>query len=171
MIGPVRNPCNSFQPPWQSTPFPTSDGISRPLVSRIVFKSGRFSHRSLDLTACGTWVLASGMTLLMIESPSYAEQLPQRIHIQILHYHLRSSLFITESTERPLLIRTCCLQVHLTLIMPGPWNASTERKLLLCIIDPKAKHKWDIVSEQMGSEFSVEACRYVRSFRWSLFPS
>jgi hypothetical protein len=43
--------------------------------------------------------------------------------------------------------------------MPGPWDAVTERKLLLCIIDPKATPKWDIIAGQMGQQFTGEACR------------
>lgn len=45
--------------------------------------------------------------------------------------------------------------------MPGPWNASTELRLLLCIIDPKATPKWDQVAARMGQQFSREGCRYV----------
>ena len=46
-------------------------------------------------------------------------------------------------------------------IMPSPWSASTERKLLLCIIDPKATPRWNIIAQGMGPHFSAEACRYV----------
>jgi hypothetical protein len=45
--------------------------------------------------------------------------------------------------------------------MTGPWNPSTKRVLLLCIIDPKAIPKWDRVAARMGPQFSGEACRYV----------
>ena len=46
-------------------------------------------------------------------------------------------------------------------IMPSPWNASTERKLLLCLIDPKATPRWQLIAQGMGPHFSAEACRYV----------
>lgn len=45
--------------------------------------------------------------------------------------------------------------------MPNPWNASTERKLLLRLIDPKATPKWHVIAQGMGPHFSAEACRYV----------
>lgn len=47
-----------------------------------------------------------------------------------------------------------------TFVMPGPWNASTERKLLLSIIDPKATPKWPMIAQGMGPQFTAEACRY-----------
>ncbi|EHY54884.1 hypothetical protein HRR83_005856 [Exophiala dermatitidis] len=43
--------------------------------------------------------------------------------------------------------------------MGGPWSASTERKLLLCMIDPKATPRWQLIAQAMGPQFSAEACR------------
>lgn len=48
--------------------------------------------------------------------------------------------------------------------MHGPWNASSERKLLLCIIGLQSKLKWDVIAQRMGEQFTDEACRYVDSF-------
>lgn len=45
--------------------------------------------------------------------------------------------------------------------MPGPWDACSERKLLLCIIGLNAKLKWDVIAQRMGEKFTDEACRYV----------
>src|SRR4051812_47124739 len=50
------------------------------------------------------------------------------------------------------------------LVMHGPWNASSERKLLLCIIGLQSKLKWDVIAQRMGEQFTDEACRYVNSF-------
>lgn len=45
--------------------------------------------------------------------------------------------------------------------MPSPWDNTTERKLLLCMIDPKATPRWQFIAQTMGPHFSAEACRYV----------
>jgi hypothetical protein len=45
--------------------------------------------------------------------------------------------------------------------MPGPWNASSERKLLLCIIGLQSKLRWAVIAQRMGEQFTEEACRYV----------
>ena len=43
----------------------------------------------------------------------------------------------------------------------SPWNESTERKLLLCLVDPEKKPDWAVVSRNMGDGFTGEACRSV----------
>ncbi len=43
----------------------------------------------------------------------------------------------------------------------SPWNETTERKLLLCIIDHAVKPEWPKISEAMGEDFTGEACRCV----------
>jgi len=48
--------------------------------------------------------------------------------------------------------------------MHGPWNASSERKLLLCIIGLQSKLKWNVIAQRMGGGFTDEACRYVDFF-------
>jgi hypothetical protein len=48
--------------------------------------------------------------------------------------------------------------------MHGHWNASSERKLLLCIIGLRSKLKWDVIAQRMGEQFTDEACRYVDFF-------
>jgi hypothetical protein len=48
--------------------------------------------------------------------------------------------------------------------MHGPWNASSERKLLLCIIGLQSKLKWDVIAQRMGEQFTDEACRYADFF-------
>ena len=56
-----------------------------------------------------------------------------------------------------------------TLAMPGPWDAVSERKLLLCIIGLQAKLEWEVIAKFMGDKFTAEACRYVHlSFRTSV---
>lgn len=47
------------------------------------------------------------------------------------------------------------------LIMPGPWDHETDRKLLLCLVDPNLKPKWADVATDMGSGFTSESVRYV----------
>ena len=45
--------------------------------------------------------------------------------------------------------------------MPASWDAVSERKLLLSIIEltnPKPP-SWALVSEKMGNAFTQEACR------------
>jgi hypothetical protein len=49
-------------------------------------------------------------------------------------------------------------------VMHGPWNASSERKLLLCIIGLQSKLKWKVIAQRMGGGFTDEACRYVDFF-------
>lgn len=39
------------------------------------------------------------------------------------------------------------------------WNDATERQLLLCLVDPAIKPKWETVAEQMGTGFTAEAVR------------
>ena len=41
----------------------------------------------------------------------------------------------------------------------SPWTELTERKLLLCIMDPEQKPKWEEVAGRMGQGFTGEACR------------
>ncbi|KEF54909.1 uncharacterized protein A1O9_09352 [Exophiala aquamarina CBS 119918] len=59
----------------------------------------------------------------------------------------------------------------------SPWNENTERKLLLCLIDPEKKPDWTVVSGNMGEGFTSEACRsfqilynyhliYIMPFKW-----
>jgi hypothetical protein len=48
--------------------------------------------------------------------------------------------------------------------MHGPWNASSERKLLLCIIGLQSKLRWAVIAQRMGEQFTDEACRYVDFF-------
>ena len=45
--------------------------------------------------------------------------------------------------------------------MPGAWNEGAERKLLLSLLEPDMKPKWDLVAERMGGSYTGEACRYV----------
>ncbi|ERF70922.1 hypothetical protein EPUS_02445 [Endocarpon pusillum Z07020] len=47
------------------------------------------------------------------------------------------------------------------LIMPGPWDHETDRKLLPCLVDPNLKPKWADVATDMGSGFTSESVRYV----------
>jgi hypothetical protein len=44
------------------------------------------------------------------------------------------------------------------------WSEIEERKLLMCIIDPDAKPKWDEVAARMGDGKTGSACRYVLHF-------
>jgi Myb-like DNA-binding domain len=44
------------------------------------------------------------------------------------------------------------------------WSEIEERKLLMCIIDPDAKPKWDEVAARMGDGKTGSACRYVPHF-------
>ena len=44
-------------------------------------------------------------------------------------------------------------------VMPGPWDASSERKLLLCIIGLQSKLVWAVIAQRMGEQFTEEACR------------
>ncbi len=46
--------------------------------------------------------------------------------------------------------------------MPGPWDDQTEKRLLLSIMDPDLKPKWEIVAGRMGISFTAESCRYVQ---------
>jgi hypothetical protein len=48
--------------------------------------------------------------------------------------------------------------------MPQGWGEQAERKLLLSILDPDVKPKWDVVAARMGEGFTGEACRYVPLF-------
>lgn len=43
----------------------------------------------------------------------------------------------------------------------SPWNEATERKLLLCLVDPEKKPDWPTISGSMGVGFTAEACRSV----------
>lgn len=43
--------------------------------------------------------------------------------------------------------------------MPGPWDAESDRKLLLRLIDPNLKAKWVEVATDMGPVFTSEAVR------------
>jgi hypothetical protein len=52
--------------------------------------------------------------------------------------------------------------------MHGPWNASSERKLLLCIIGLQSKLKWGVIAQRMGEQFTDEACRYVDFFPYNI---
>lgn len=79
---------------------------------------------------------------------------------------------INQTTSLPLLAASCvhCLQLatsvicskeSVRLIMPGPWDHETDRKLLLCLVDPNLKPKWVDVASDMGSGFTSESVRYV----------
>lgn len=39
------------------------------------------------------------------------------------------------------------------------WNDTTERQLLLCLVEQAIKPKWEVVAQQMGTGFSAEAVR------------
>ncbi|KAK2805100.1 hypothetical protein FQN50_006345 [Emmonsiellopsis sp. PD_5] len=41
----------------------------------------------------------------------------------------------------------------------GVWNDSTDRALLLNVIDPATKPDWARVAEAMGEGFTAESCR------------
>ncbi|EEP79282.1 predicted protein [Uncinocarpus reesii 1704] len=44
--------------------------------------------------------------------------------------------------------------------MPGPWDATTDLRLLMNVIDQAgAKANWDNVAAAMGGGFTAEACR------------
>ncbi|KAL1959059.1 hypothetical protein VTO42DRAFT_3300 [Malbranchea cinnamomea] len=43
--------------------------------------------------------------------------------------------------------------------MPVTWDTDTERRLLICCIDPATKPNWEKVAADMGSDFTAEACR------------
>jgi hypothetical protein len=53
------------------------------------------------------------------------------------------------------------LKTSLNLTMPGPWDQDTDRKLLLCLVDPNLKAKWAEVATSMGPSFTSESVRYV----------
>lgn len=44
------------------------------------------------------------------------------------------------------------------------WSENAERKLLLSMLDPNVKPKWDVVARRMGEGLTGEACRYVHVF-------
>jgi hypothetical protein len=45
------------------------------------------------------------------------------------------------------------------IVMPGPWDAESDRKLLLRLVDPNLKAKWAEVASHMGPTFTSEAVR------------
>jgi hypothetical protein len=53
------------------------------------------------------------------------------------------------------------LKTPLYLTMHGPWDQDTDRKLLLCLVDPNLKAKWAEVATSMGPSFTSESVRYV----------
>jgi hypothetical protein len=48
--------------------------------------------------------------------------------------------------------------------MPQGWSNQTERKLLLSILEPDVKPKWDIVAGLMDEVLTRKACQYVNMF-------
>lgn len=43
--------------------------------------------------------------------------------------------------------------------MPVTWDVAADRKLLICCIEPASKPNWERVSNEMGAEYTPEACR------------
>lgn len=44
--------------------------------------------------------------------------------------------------------------------MPGPWNDTAERKLLLCLLaNPGLKGDWEFLADKLGENFTTEAIR------------
>lgn len=48
--------------------------------------------------------------------------------------------------------------------MPQGWSDQTERKLLLSILEPDVKPKWDTVAGLMDKDLTRNACWYVNMF-------
>jgi hypothetical protein len=48
--------------------------------------------------------------------------------------------------------------------MPQGWSNQIERKLLLSILEPDVKPKWDLVAGFMNEDLTRKACRYVNVF-------
>ena len=48
--------------------------------------------------------------------------------------------------------------------MAQGWSDQAERKLLLSILEPDVKPKWDTVAGLMDEDLTRKACRYVNKF-------
>jgi hypothetical protein len=75
----------------------------------------------------------------------------------------KETLLVLNPHNNPRLTSLPCTRPFISfhLIMPGPWDEVTERKLLLCLVDPNIKANWGEVAASMGPGFTNESVRYV----------